>query len=248
VRVYAYEATSVWLRLLARVRLERVETPQSRAALAASLEALVREHVASLRVGQSVRWVKLRNLLAGDPRIAEVELVEGEWPLMEVDKDGEPLTDPVRVDAARLRLSGQVEQPDAVFIGTSERARIASQGVALTLLDPEPPVWIDVDAEIEAGADEAVVRTAVTSDLAGFLPEQALISSLLLTYEQLRVALGGVDGLVLQSLRFLVLYSSDGRALVLDQNDPAGSDHAQFGIGERIVVRNVRLRAATGGP
>lgn len=246
VRVHVYEATSVWLRLRASVRLEQVESPQGRAALGAALEGMVREHVASQRVGQSVRWGKIRNLIAADPRVAEVELVAGEWPLVQVDENGAPLTDPELVATARTRLSGEVSQPEAVFIGTSERARVASHGVELTLLDPEPPVWIDVEAERHATADEATVRVAIASALAVILPDRALLSSLSYTYEQLRAALADIDGLVLTSLRFLVLYSSNGRVLLLDQNDPAGSDDAQFAIGERVFVRNVRLVTAGG--
>lgn len=246
VRVYVYEATSVWLRLRVRVRLEQAESPQGRAALGAALEALVREHVSSLRVGQSVRWGKLRNLIAGDPRVAEVELVDGEWPLMQVDEGGVPLTDPELVEAALSRLSGQISQPDAVFIGTTERARIAPNGVELTLLDPESPVWIDVEAEHNPAADEATVRAAVLTALVGFFPDEALSSSRVFTHEQLRTELEDVPGLSLDSLRFLVLYSSDGRVLVLDQDDPAASDDAQFAVGERIVVRHVRLTPSGG--
>lgn len=247
VRVHVYEATSVWLRLRARVRLEQAETPQGRAALGAALEALVREHVAALGVGQSVRWGKLRNIIAGEPRVAEVELVAGEWPLVQVAKDGEPLTDPAWLDAALQRLLGEPAQPEGVFIGTAERARIAPSGVQLQLLDPEPPVWLDVEAEHDPGANEATVREDVQTSLADFLPDEALLSSLSLTYEQLRTVLDDVDGLVLAGLRFLVLYSSDGRVVTLAQDDPTSSDHADFRIGERIVLRSIRLRATTTG-
>lgn len=247
VRVYVYVASPVWLRLQARVRLEDAESPQARASLSAELEALVREHVASLRVAQSVRWTKLRNMLAGEPRVSAVELVEGAWPVRQVDQEGEDLTTPDEVDAAQQRLLGSLQEPEGVFIGTAERARIAPGGIDLELLDPEPLVWIDVEVTYDPVGDAVALEVDVRSRLEEFLPEQALPSAIALTYDQLRALVDDVEGIMIESLRFLVLYSRDGRIVDLDQNDPEGHDRAQFSIGERLVLRNVRLRPA-GGP
>lgn len=243
VRVHVYEATSVWLRLRARVRLEQAESPQARAALGAALESMVREHVASLGVGQSVRWAKLRNLIAGHPQVAEVELVEGEFPLVPVSASGAVLPE------ATDRLSGTSDDPDSVFIDATERARVAPNGIELTLLDPEPPVWVDAEVayDPEAVESEEAARTDFRQALGGWLPTTGLTVSTSYTHEQLRLVLQSVVGLDLGTLRFRVLYSSDGRVVTLDENDPLGSDRAEFRVGERIVLRHIRLHALEGG-
>ncbi len=249
VRVHVFEATTVWLRVEVRVRLEQAETPQARALLSAELDALVRDHVAGLRIGETVRWNKIRNLLAGHPRVAEVELLDEIWPVTPVDGIGQPLVDVIEQEDALLRLLGEIDQPQGVFIGTEERARIPEAGMAITLLDPEPPVWVDVEATFDPDAgDQATLATAVTSTLAALFPTAALAASISYTYEDLRAALEVPDlvALDLSGVRFLVLYSSDGRAVTVDQDDPAASDHADFGLGERIVLRDVRLTPALG--
>lgn len=248
VRVHVYEATPVWVRLQARVRLEQAEGPQARAAVGAALEAMVREHVAALGVGQSVRWVKLRNLIAGHPQVADVELVENVWPLLPVQANGVAWPEGSPAEATELeRLSGSQGAPDSVFIGAAERARITANGVQLTLLDPEPPVWVDVEAKHELGAEETAVRATIASILDGWLPKAALLDPFSFTYEDLRLVLQGVPNLVVGSLRAVVLHSSDGRVVILDESDPEGSVRADFRVGERIVVRGIRLRAPGGG-
>ncbi|MCH9686080.1 MAG: baseplate J/gp47 family protein [Deltaproteobacteria bacterium] len=250
VRVHVFEATAVWLRVEVRVRLEQAETPQARAALSAALDNLIREHVASLGVGESVRWNKIRNLIAGDTQVAEVELVEDVWPVHPVDALGQSFVAPADVEDAQLRLLGELSAPEGVFIGTEERARIPEAGLLLTLLDPEPPVWLDVEARFDPQlGEEASLQSMVVSALSDLFPSEALGAATTYTYEQLRSVLEAIDpaaGLLVDDLRFVVLFSSDGRAVTVDQDDPEASDHVEFGLGERIVIRSVRLTAVGG--
>lgn len=238
IRVHVYRATTVWLGLEIHVRLEQAESSQGRGALASALDALVREHVASLGVGQTVRWGKLRNVIAGHPKVAEVELVDQQWPIYPTDAEGNPIPD----DVLPRRRLGDVAAPEGVFVGTAERARMVKGALGLTLLDPESLVWLDVEAE-HMGPDEDAVRIAVQSAIEALLPDAVLSAATSFTYEQLRIAVQGVMGLVAASVRFLVFYSSDGRVVLVDQNDPTGTDRADFSIGERIVVRGVRLHS-----
>lgn len=254
IRVHVFQATPVHVRVRVRVRLEVDESPQARGVLTAALSKLLRDHFATLGVGQTVQWPKLRNLLAGHGQVAEIELYDNCWALLPADAEGTPLlqedgtafADEEASTAAAQRLLGTVAQPEGVFVGVEERAQLPDAGIQLQLVAPEPPVWIDVEARYEAAmvADEGAFTTEIRSLLASRLPAGAVTSSVEITFEQLRTEVETAAGRVsatLASVRFLVLHSVDGQVVTVDQEDPTAADRAEFRINERVVVRNVRL-------
>jgi len=266
IRVHVFQATPVYVRVRVRVRLEVDESPQTRGVLTAALSKLLRDHFATLGVGQTVQWAKLRNLLAGHGQVAEIELYADRWALLPADANGVPLLeeDGTPFDgevgtAAAQRLLGSMAQPEGVFVGIEERAQLPDAGIQLELVAPEPPVWIDVEvryevavpdpAEPAVSVDEVAFTTKIRSQLAGRLPAGVVTSTVELTFEQLRTEVetaAGTSHATLVSVRFLVLHSVDGQVVTVDQEDPAAADRAEFRINERVVVRDIRLEQIGG--
>ncbi|MEX1367816.1 MAG: baseplate J/gp47 family protein [Nannocystaceae bacterium] len=256
IRVHVFQATPVYVRVRVRVRLEVDESPQARGVITTELREILDDHFRSLRVGQTVRWNKIRNLLAGHPRVGDIELLDDAWALLPADEDGSPrleedgtaFVDDEQSTAAAQRLLGTIAVPDGVFVGIEERALLPEAGVQIELVAPEPPAWVDVELRYAAAdlaaVDEAALVAGIAEELRDLLPAEAAAVTIELTFEQLRgevEAATEAAGVELQSVRFLVLHSVDGRVETVDQDDPAATDRAELRISERAVVRDIRL-------
>lgn len=249
VRVDAFQAAAVWIQVRITVELEALLDAQSEAALRAELKAIVREFFAKLEVNESVRWNKLRNLLAAHPSVAEVALPTSEtvddgelvvsptWPLLAVDRQ---TAAPVMTTSdGAPRLLGTESAPVGVFVGVEERARLHATP-QLDLQPPELAVWIDVEADHASGSDVAVVEAALREELAKIFPAEALQNPVSVSWNELSTRLDGVADLDSGSLRFVILHARDGRVVTV-ADDPAASEHTTFVIRERIEIRNVHL-------
>lgn len=259
IRVQVYEAKPVLVRIRARIRLEIDESPQARGVLTAELGRILTDHFATLGVGQTVQWSKIRNLLAGHPQVAELELYDDRWAVLPIDDAGQPLVaedgtafvdDDISAAAAK-RLLGELARPQGVFVGTDERAQLPAVGIQLELAAPEPAVWVDVELEWSATSlatvVESLLEAAVREELAGLLPSGAVPATIEYTFEQLRVAVVSAAasvGAAIAAVRFVVLHSADGQVVVVDQEDPGATDRAELRIRERVLVRSVRMREA----
>ena len=256
IRVHVFQATPVFVRVRARIRLEIDESPQARGALSAALGALLDEHFRSLGVGQTVQWNKIRNILAGHPQVAEVELYDDRWALLPanedgsaaLEEDGTPFAGDDASTAAAQRLLGELAQPEGIFVGIEERAQLPEAGIQLELAAPEPPAWIDVELSYSSTAAEGIDTDAfeaeLRSQLTAILPEGAIVANVEYTFEQLRAAVEAalLPDTTLESVRFIVLHAVDGQVVTVDQEDPGASDRAELRLSERVVIRDVRLQ------
>jgi uncharacterized phage protein gp47/JayE len=246
VRLDAFQARTLWIRLRATVILEDLLDPRAEAQVRAELRGMLIDHVEQLGVNQTLRWPKLRNLLLGHPRLAEVATpttldrdgkVVPDWPLRVVDRaTGEEQRDEL---GQIQRLLGSPDSPLGVFVGIDERARLHS--VDLMVLPPESPVWIDVQGRVSADVGAAQIATA----LANVLPDEALPSQLTLSWDDLHgnllLELRTMAGANTQAqLQFVILHSRDGRVITLAPSNEA-SQTAAFDLRERLEVRNVTI-------
>lgn len=242
VRVDALPATPVWIVVRADLELDHELEPQDEAALRTELEDEVASFFDGLETNESVRWHKIRNLLAAHPQIAEARAqgpTEELVPLVAVDQEfGSP--EPEAPDGTK-RLLGTPEQPIGIFVGSEERARL--HGVQLALLAPELPVWIDIEVAL-INQDQAQAETATTelrAALDHLLPDTALANPLTLKWDQFHTQVADqlTEGLIEPtSLRFSILHSRDGRVTLLAGEQP-GVEEVSFAVRERLELRNI---------
>ncbi len=252
VRVDTYKATIVTVRVRVVIELDAELGAQAEAALRARLEAGLRSFFDGLGVNDSVRWNKVRNLLAAYPEVAEVALPEvpaggpadpddlSGWPLVPVHPDsGAPTSD------ARDRLLGSVDAPAGVFIRADERARL-HQHIELDLRAPALPVWIDVDAVLAPGVDPDdldEIRAELAQVMAALLPRGPLGAPLTMTWDDLSAHVAAsVERVDENTLGFVILHDRDGRVVTLAQAADA-SERETFAVREVLSVRTIRVRA-----
>ncbi|MCA9685536.1 MAG: baseplate J/gp47 family protein [Myxococcales bacterium] len=244
VRIAAFRAQPVWIVARAVLELDEDLDAQSEAALRSELEGQVAAFFDALGTNETVRWNKLRNLLAAHPAIAEVRApgqLPGQEPLSAVDREfGSP--EPLDLEG-NPRLLGTPAAPIGVFINNEERARL--HAVELDLQAPELPVWIDVELDVMDGTPtEKIVETAAAlrAVLEPLLPDNALVNPLTLKWDQLSAwvaeKLPPSAPVSLPSMSFSILFSRDGRVATLAGQAP-GSEEVSFAIRERLTLRNV---------
>lgn len=243
IRVDTLPASPVWIVVRAVIELEEDLDAQTSAALRTELEQQINAFFAALETKESVRWNKIRNLLAANPRVSEVREpghTDGQEPLMAVDqKFGS--AEPFAPDGTK-RLLGTPDKPLGIFIGGEERARL--HGIQLDLRAPELPVWIDVEAELTLTPDPtelAELADELRRLLDHVLPEGALENPLTLEWGQISAALAQqlIELKVkVESLRLVILHSRDGRVATL-AGAPPGVEEVSFVIRERLELRNV---------
>jgi uncharacterized phage protein gp47/JayE len=251
--VSVYRATPIWIRVRATLVLDAELSVQAASVLRAELRTGLVAYFDSLGVNETVRWNKIRNLLAAHPRVAEVALPRTsdgapDWPLVPVDPGtGAPL---VEEEDAIQRLLGSAESPVGVFIGADERARL--HVVELALQPPALPVWLDVEAVYAGDEDgkraaEAVIRQVFAS----VFPPEPLSAPVTVSWDVLasrvaaeleRLSVIGVDR---SSLRFVILHDRDGRVVTLAE-DPTASESDLLAVREVVEVREIRLSAPEG--
>jgi uncharacterized phage protein gp47/JayE len=246
--VSVYRATPIWIRVRATLVLDAELSVQAASVLRAELRTELAAYFDSLGINETVRWNKIRNLLAAHPRAAEIALPrtaggQPDWPLVPVDPaTGEPL---VEDEDAIQRLLGSVESPVGVFIGADERARL--HAVELELQPPALLVWIDVEA-VYTGleADKPVAEAAIRALFADIFPPEPLSAPVPVVWDTLASRLeteldgSGVAGVDRASLRFVILHDRDGRVVTLAE-DPAASESDILAVREVVDVRDIRL-------
>ena len=247
--VSVYRATPIWIRVRATLVLDAELSVQAASVLRAELRTELVAYFDSLGINETVRWNKIRNLLAAHPRVAEIALPrtaggQPDWPLVPVEQDGTPL---VEDDDALQRLLGSVEAPVGVFIGADERARL--HAVELELQPPALLVWIDVEA-VYTGleADRPVAEGAIRALFADIFPPEPLSAPVPVVWDTLASRLEteldsrGVAGVDRTTLRFVILHDRDGRVVTLAE-DPAASENDILAVREVVEVREIRLHA-----
>ena len=247
VRVDVFQATPVWIRLRATAQLDADLGPQAEAQMRAELNTQINQLFDLFEVNETVRWNKIRNLIAAHPRVAEVELPgDGDafdWPLRPVDRDsGQPLPDD---DDGPQRLLGSVEAPIGVFIGAGERARL--HAIELDLQPPQLLVWIDVEASYSGDGDvKSAIETGIRTKIGDIFGPEPLRATVTASWDELASRLRGIEGLNPDSARFVILHGRDGRVVTL-ADDPAASEEETFAIRELIEVRDIRLTEELAG-
>ncbi|HVH97303.1 MAG TPA: baseplate J/gp47 family protein [Enhygromyxa sp.] len=259
VRVDALRARPVWIRVRATLLLEEELDAQAGSALRSAIEATIGSYFAGLATKETVRWTKIRNLIASHAGIAEVTAPTRPgplanspgiptWPLGAVDPEtGVELEE--TEDGAPRRL-GSEAAPVGVFVGADERARLFA--IELELQPPELAVWVDVEAKLAIGytpsADFTQEKADLQAALSKVLPSEALVNPVSITWDQLRNRLA--DALAakaanfdLASLRLVILHDRDGRVVTV-ADDVEASEEAIFTTRERIEIRTISLFTA----
>jgi uncharacterized phage protein gp47/JayE len=245
--VSVYRATPIWIRVRATLVLDAELSVQAASVLRAELRTELAAYFDSLGINETVRWNKIRNLLAAHPRVAEIALPrtpEGnpDWPLVPVEQDGAPL---VEDEDAIQRLLGKADAPVGVFIGADERARL--QAVELELQPPALPVWIDVEAVYTGVEDDRpAAESAIRAVFAAIFPPEPLSAPVPVVWDTLASRLEteldarAVVGVDRASLRFVILHDRDGRVVTLAE-DATASESDILAVREVVEVRDIRL-------
>lgn len=253
VRVDTLRANPVWIRVRACVLLERDLDAQATAGLRGRIEATIASHFNAMATNETVRWTKIRNLIASHPEVAEVTppLYAGAptWPLGAVELLGanksmsvEQLLTP---DGAPRRL-GSEAAPIGVFVGGDERARLLE--LQLELRPPELLVWIDVEAKLSLNtAPSSTIEDDLRRALVKILPSEALVNPISVSWDQLENrlanALTAPGKLDLGSLRFVIVHDHGGRVVTV-ADDVDASREAIFAVREKIEVRTISVVAS----
>lgn len=252
VRVNAFQAKAVWIRVRATLQLENDLDAQDLAALRGELERSIEGYFAGLAANETVRWNKIRNLLTTNPEIAEVSQPSGPapapgaarpplWPLEAVHKlSGLPQR---TTDTDAPRLLGSESAPVGVFVGNDERARLFA--IELELLPPVLTVWIDIAIVLASGVSRSnELDEALRDAFTRVFPSEPLVNPVSVTWNELSERIAGAlpnPALVeLGSLRLVILHDRDGRVVTV-ANDPNASELAIFAIREQIELRTLTL-------
>ncbi len=264
VRVNAFPARPVWIRVRATVVLDEDLDNAAKASVRAQLEQSVAGLFDNLSTNETARWNKIRNLLAAHEQVAEVlaptrqptqdEQAEQAsdapvptWPLHAIYKQSGELES--TTPNGEPRLLGQEKSPVGVFIAADERARLLA--VEIDLQSPELPVWIDVDGVLTAGKDKAQSEAKLKEVLLNILPTNtALANPLSFTWDELITQIGDQlalannpqVGVELPTLRFVVLHDRDGRVVTVANN---ASEEINFITRERLEIRSLTLTSAS---
>lgn len=258
VRVNAFQAKPVWIRVRATVQLERELDAQDAAALRGELERAIEGYFSGLSANETVRWNKIRNLITTNPEVAEVLQPSApgsqpgappvpRWPLEAVHKlSGLPQR---TTDTDAPRLLGSESAPVGVFVGNDERARLFA--VELELVPPLLTVWIDVSVELATGVTPSnAIEQALRDALTRVFPSEPLVNPVSATWDELSERIGAAVASAAQfeldTLRFVILHDRDGRVVTV-ADDPSASALAIFAIREQIEIRTITLIEAEGG-
>src|SRR5690606_14239073 len=182
-----------WIRVRATLLLEEELDAQAGAALRSAIEATIDSHFAGLATNETVRWTKIRNLIASHAGIAEDSAPTRPgplptspgiptWPLKTVDPVSGVEIEETN-DGAPRRL-GSESAPVGVFVGTDERARLFT--IELDLQPPELTVWIDVEAKLALGytpsPELAQEKHDLQAALTKVLPSDPLVNPVSITW------------------------------------------------------------------
>ncbi len=236
IRVDTIQAVTLWLHLSVRVVLEDALDPQLEAALRTELRASLVDEVEHLGVGQTLRWIKIRNVLLGHPRVAEIELRE--FPLRVVDRlTGEPLG-----SSADGSIIGTAADPVGVFAKVNERLRLRSAD--LEIVPPKLPVWVDVVATF---LDKPkITEDRLRSGLEEALPKQPMHEPLEWTWSELKETIYSHIGGEKPALSLTFLHSKDGRVVtVSDAADAA--ERVRFEPREQLLLRKLSILSGPPG-
>lgn len=238
VRVQVRAARQIFLQLAVILELDPVPPDSEQATIQAQLLGAVERYANGLGPNQNVRWSKVRALLAAHDAVLDVKPVppaaHGIEPFErlapENDQDG-----PVygSLAGSHLHSSGDI------IIGAFERARFDIHIEALEpILRFEAPVldvWIDVQAEISAGASvtEAALRDRLDEIVA--LEKAGVPARFSDWIDKLRPQ-------TFARIVFTLMHDSDGRVVTLDD----ANDSDTLAPREVYRVRDITIMEQNG--
>lgn len=221
VRVVLQGVNWVWMTVTATLELDKAYSEPERQAIEAELRQALQAYVDGLSPQEGVRETKVRNLLAGHPKVLEV------YPRVD-EADAWLLSAFLEEEGGKARdVSDKRRQPDGVMVvHAGERAGFKRlervdrpervEPFTLVLEPPSPKVFIDVELQLHTAVANAEdqLRTSVT--LRELLAELGKTDSTL-TFDMLVGALPLALRNAASSRRFIVVHERDGRVVLLDE-------------------------------
>jgi len=221
IRVRVASATRIWLRLYAKLELDKEYLAYKKEEIIAEAEQALERYVSSLGNGDRLRWSKVRSILSNHDSVVEIYPGDEAIDFFQVfmRKNG------VENDVASEYLGRNHD----VIVGSTERVGLDTKRKAIRLV-VEPPfkdVWLDVvlSSTSNGGADDVIASVSSRLNEALSMIEEGDAFS----YQALKEA-AGVDIKCFE-------VTHDGSARVLIMNEEGDSD--QLATRERIQLRRV---------
>lgn len=240
IRLKVTGATRVWVQVTATLELSADLADHEKNDIKSKVIADLESYFSKLKVGESVRAVKVRNILTSHDEVVAWHLTPGFHFLDPYVMEQDSLT-PMR--------SKYLMANDDVLIGSSDRAGLdlAALPIRLGFEPPKTKAWVDVTVTLKAYADGATeqslkekIGVALKNHFESIVTDIAPGATAGITYEALQNKISNaLYGQSISGMRFTIIHERDGRAVELDM--PQSND--QIGEREQPQVRNVTLKS-----
>ncbi|MFO1432400.1 MAG: baseplate J/gp47 family protein [Candidatus Competibacteraceae bacterium] len=231
VEVKAFDPIRV--QLTATLLLDAEYPPLEKKRIQDGIEQALKDYFAGLKVGESVRWDEVKDILTRPKEVVKVDEI--------TPTPGYRYLEPFREIEGKLESARSILHGDDIQIGSTERAILDSQVLPprLSLEPPELAVWVDVMAELAAGQTREDVKKKLgemlsASVLDTFKPGETV------TFERLNDSVQSVRA---DNVVFKIVHDRDGLAVLLTEK----GDTDSLAQREKLKLGEIAVTGGQGG-